>query len=176
MGALVDNSDILRQRTNAHICWIHHTGKDLAKGARGHSSLRAATDTEIEVSHEPASGARIIKVTKQRDLATGGTELAGKLVPVDLGVNGWGKPVTACVVEGADVPVKSFRPNGAVQKAILSILKSHNGSMIKKELRDAILDMGMGKSGFYNAIQTLIEANEVADGMTTYQLVHFVHS
>ena len=27
---------------------VHHTGKDAAKGARGHSSLRAAIDTEID--------------------------------------------------------------------------------------------------------------------------------
>ena len=31
---------------------VHHTGKDTAKGARGHSLLRAATDTEIEVKRE----------------------------------------------------------------------------------------------------------------------------
>jgi len=28
---------------------IHHSGKDKNKGARGHSSLRAAVDTEIEI-------------------------------------------------------------------------------------------------------------------------------
>lgn len=62
MGALVVNLDRIRQATGAHLMVVHHTGKDAARGARGHSLLRAATDTEIEV------GAGAIKVTKQRDL------------------------------------------------------------------------------------------------------------
>ena len=40
----------------------HAVSGDRAKGARGHSLLRAATDTEIEVAD------RVISVTKQRDL------------------------------------------------------------------------------------------------------------
>ena len=47
MGALVRNSDRLRRETGAAVAWVHHTGKDTAKGARGHSLLRAATDVEI---------------------------------------------------------------------------------------------------------------------------------
>lgn len=62
MGAIVKNMDRLRAATLAHLLVVHHSGKDRAKGARGHSLLRAATDTEIEV----ADGA--ITVTKQRDI------------------------------------------------------------------------------------------------------------
>jgi RecA-family ATPase len=52
MGALVMNDDAVRNATGAHLLFVHHTGKDAAKGARGHSLLRAATDTKIELSRE----------------------------------------------------------------------------------------------------------------------------
>jgi hypothetical protein len=64
MGALVKNGDLLRNATQAHQLWIHHSGKDRARGARGHSLLRAATDTEIEVADNT------IVATKQRDIET----------------------------------------------------------------------------------------------------------
>lgn len=40
---LVRNLDLLRRGTGSNIMLIHHSGKDIARGARGHSSLRAAT-------------------------------------------------------------------------------------------------------------------------------------
>jgi hypothetical protein len=102
MGALVRNGDRLRELTGAHVLWVHHSGKDAARGARGHSLLRAATDTEIEVTQEKHSGLRTARVTKQRDLASNGEELHAKLRPLELGVNQWGGAVTACVVEGVE--------------------------------------------------------------------------
>ena len=44
MGNLVKHMDKVRHTLKAHLCVIHHSGKDKAKGARGHSLLRAATD------------------------------------------------------------------------------------------------------------------------------------
>jgi RecA-family ATPase len=37
MGALVINTDKVRQLTGAALIYIHHSGKDAALGARGHS-------------------------------------------------------------------------------------------------------------------------------------------
>lgn len=119
MGALVRNSDRLRELTGAHIAWVHHSGKDVARGARGHSLLRAAVDTEIEVTHDVATGIRYAKVTKQRDLGSHGLELCAKLRPIELGLNQWGRPVTACVVD----PVES---DGRVMKRAAKALRSHN--------------------------------------------------
>ena len=99
MGALVMNGAVLQEMTGAHVLWVHHTGKDAARGARGHSLLRAKTDTEVEISHDRETGLRTAKISKQRDLSSDGMELAAKLLPVDLGIDRWGKPITACVVE-----------------------------------------------------------------------------
>jgi hypothetical protein len=101
MGALVANGTRIQQAIECHVSWIHHSGKDDAKGARGHSLLRAATDTEIEiVADGPARGAR---VTKQRELDCSG-DFAFTLRVVELGTNRRGKPVTSCVVEHDDGP------------------------------------------------------------------------
>lgn len=98
MTALVGTGDLIRQETGAALIWIHHSGKDLARGARGHSSLRAATDTEIEVTVEGKT--HLARVTKQREMDTSG-EFAFRLTVVELGTNRRGKAVTSCVVEAA---------------------------------------------------------------------------
>ena len=103
MGALVRGADRVRVVTGAHLSFIHHTGKDETKGARGHSLLRAAVDTEIEIKRiGGARGAIAVTVTKQRDLDIG-PPLAFQLATVELGTNRRGKPVTSCIVEEATI-------------------------------------------------------------------------
>jgi hypothetical protein len=99
MTALIRNIDAIREATGSHIMLVHHTGKDTARGARGHSSLRAATDTEIEVGND--NGARAALVTKQRDYQ-GGETFAFGLKSVTLGHDQDGDEVTSCVVETVD--------------------------------------------------------------------------
>jgi hypothetical protein len=104
MTALIRNIDALRAATQAHIMLVHHTGKDTARGARGHSSLRAATDTEIEVQttdDEDGAQHRAAMVTKQRDYA-GSDSFAFTLKSVTLGHDQDGDEVTSCVVESAN--------------------------------------------------------------------------
>lgn len=92
MGLLVRHCDRLRAATGATVNLIHHTGKDKSKGARGSSSLRAATDTEIEVD------AGVVTVQKQRDMARA-EPLHFQLKTVEIGRRTDGRAVTACVVE-----------------------------------------------------------------------------
>ena len=99
MTALIKNVDMIREATGAHVMLVHHTGKDTARGARGHSSLRAALDTEIEVQAE--DNWRAALVTKQRDNASG-QEFPFTLHSVSLGVDDDGDEVTSCVIESAN--------------------------------------------------------------------------
>lgn len=119
MTAFIKNVDRIRQATGAHIMIVHHTGKDVTKGARGHSSLRAATDTEIEVATDDTD-VRLAKVTKQRDLQ-GGDEFAFRLDAVALGVDDDGDTVTTCVVVPVEDRPRSddALPSRAICKAIL---------------------------------------------------------
>lgn len=106
MGAFVRNCDRIRAETGAHLMIVHHAGKDVAKGMRGHSSLRAATDTEIELTIEPQSRLVTAAVKKQRELPTEG-EFHQTLIVVEVGRDDEGDPITSCVL----VPVEgSVRP------------------------------------------------------------------
>ncbi len=102
MGVLVRKADVVRAHSGAHICFIHHSGKDKARGARGHSSLRAAVDTEIEISRAEEADYSTVKIAKQRDMEKG-EDAYFKLKKVELGENRHGEKVTSCVVEPYDV-------------------------------------------------------------------------
>lgn len=97
MTALVKNVDRIRAETGAHVCLIHHSGKDDARGARGHSSLRAAVDTELEVSVGEDGKSRVMTVKKQRDMEYG-APIPFWLEGVTLGENRRGKRITSCTI------------------------------------------------------------------------------
>jgi hypothetical protein len=100
MSKLMSSADLIRERTGACIMLVHHIGKERGQGARGHSSLRAACDTEIEVWKEDDDDVIVAKATKQRDLEVG-REFRYRLRQVELGRDSDGDPITTCIVERA---------------------------------------------------------------------------
>ena len=96
MGALVLHCDKIRAATGATVHLIHHSGKNQAAGARGHSSLRAATDTEIEIRPGEIEG------TKQRDMEKA-SSLSFRLEDVTLGVDDDGDTIHSVVAVVEDV-------------------------------------------------------------------------
>ncbi|TDR93515.1 bifunctional DNA primase/polymerase-like protein [Enterovirga rhinocerotis] len=101
MGALVACMTALQSETKAHVMVIHHTGKDAARGARGHSLLRAAIDTEIEVVSDGPGHGRI-QVTKQRDMELGFEtkfELRDRVLGVDSEASALQRPLPAAMLE-----------------------------------------------------------------------------
>jgi hypothetical protein len=64
MGAAVAAADLLRDAGRA-VLLVHHSGKDQAKGSRGHSSLIGAADTVLRITGD---GRRIrVEVEHQKD-------------------------------------------------------------------------------------------------------------
>lgn len=120
MTRLIGNLDVLRDLTHAHIMVVHHSGKDTAAGARGHSSLRAATDTEIELEVEDTL--RIAKTTKQRDMEPK-PPFGFTLHVHELGNDEDGDQVTTCTILPADEETmkeaKAKKPQGTNQKIII---------------------------------------------------------
>jgi hypothetical protein len=118
MGALVKNLDAIRAATGAHVMAIHHSGKDRAKGARGHSLLRAATDTEIEVEDGK------IVATKQRDIEARAS-LVFHLEGVTVGTDDEGRVISsavACIAqEGQEAPREPIA--GALSDAALDLIR-----------------------------------------------------
>lgn len=96
LGVILNHCKALNQYTGASIVLVHHTGKDESKGARGHSSLRAACDAELEVSRK--DDARKLKVTKLKDGGADGEEFAFRLVPIEVDVF-TDEALSSCVVD-----------------------------------------------------------------------------
>lgn len=79
VGLAVEHLDMIRRAAGSCVLIVHHAGKDVSKGARGASALKAAMDTEIEVI---GSESRLtVKNTKQKDAAED-MPLHLKLTPV----------------------------------------------------------------------------------------------
>jgi hypothetical protein len=137
MGSLVSNTDKVRQATRAAVAFVHHSGKDTAKGARGHSLLRAATDTEIEILQLDKDSPAVATVTKQRELEIEG-QFPFTLQVIELGNNRRGKPVTSCVVieteiigtETGQLGQSRVPPNGAIGLRALKIAMSQNSAKL----------------------------------------------
>jgi hypothetical protein len=132
MGALVKHLDALRVATKAHVMVVHHSGKDTAKGARGHSLLRAATDTEIEIQ------AGVAKITKQRDMDMG-APIGFDLKVVDLGTSRDGETVTSCVVIPLTESQMEFQGDVEFRLALMTValrdaVKANGGRPVAVEL------------------------------------------
>jgi putative DNA primase/helicase len=113
--------DEIRAATGAAILLIHHVGKDASKGARGHSSLRAAVDTELLV--EGRENPRTITVTKQRDLPTV-DPMAFDLEAVTIGTDPVTfENITACIVRHSTTPPPRKAPTGKQQATLLAELE-----------------------------------------------------
>jgi len=120
MSKLIAGLDAIRERTGVHIMLVHHSGKDASKGARGASALRAACDTEIELSFDEETRVRTARATKQRDMETG-AEINFVLQIVELGQDADGDQVTTCIIREAtreemEEVHNDARPQGQNQK------------------------------------------------------------
>jgi putative DNA primase/helicase len=156
MGLVVRRIDRIRTECKAHFLLIHHSGKAAAAGARGWSGIRAAVDTEIEVTDAPTG--RCAEITKQRDLSTKGERIGFRLDTVTLGSTKWGAPATSCVLVATDAPDKpKGKRMGEVEGAVVEFLRSHKVG-IKKAAVVAHFEGRYEKGPVYRAMKTLVAA------------------
>ena len=83
MGEAIEALKVIARETNSTVIIVHHAGKVLERGQRGHSSLGASVETEIEVSQDSNSGSIKAKVVKMRT-APDGWETSYKLELISL--------------------------------------------------------------------------------------------
>ena len=161
MGLVVRRFDRIRTACNAHFLLIHHSGKAAANGARGWSGIRAAVDTEIEVTDSPSG--RCAEITKQRDLSTKGERIGFRLDTVTLGTTKWGAAATSCVVVPADAPDK---PQGKrvseVGGAVLEYLRTQPAGKKKREVVEHFQPL-YDKSAVYRELKKLVTAGQVLE-------------
>jgi hypothetical protein len=120
-------ADALREAApGCAVLGVHHTGKDAARGTRGHSSLPAAVDWSLAITAQD-DGTRLATVDKVRDGVA--ADFGFRLRVVDLGTDRDGEPVTTCLVEPM-VGVtpgrrqRSSEPRGAIQRLVLNVLRA----------------------------------------------------
>jgi hypothetical protein len=106
MGKAIKSSDtmhrILKVKKSGPgpvIWWVHHSGKDAARGARGHSSAMGAVDCALEVKR--MGHARVLTVVKQKD-GEDNIQVAFELERVQVGMRDDLTPITSCVVKPLD--------------------------------------------------------------------------
>ena len=91
MGAFIHNMGRIQRILNCALMIIHHAGKDSSKGLRGHSSLLAAVDSQLEIIKidappDPASeiaGRGLILISKMKD-GQDGVKIGFEMVKVEI--------------------------------------------------------------------------------------------
>jgi hypothetical protein len=123
MGEILEGAKELQALTGGLVVLIHHTGKDAARGLRGHSSLFAAMDAAIEVTRD--GDRREWKVSKAKD-GQDGEAFPFRLEVVQLPPDEDGEPVSSCVVR-RDVSAAEIArvklPQGGNQRLVLEALR-----------------------------------------------------
>lgn len=120
MGMIINHLKVLQEATDSLVLIIHHTGKNTSAGLRGHSSLKAALDTNIEVT---SGDNRSWVIEKNKD-GPDGQSFAFKLEAVNLGVDSDGEQITSCVVErNTSLLFKKPEPTGKDQKPAFNLIK-----------------------------------------------------
>ena len=160
MGVVLQHADAIRSATGATFLWIHHTGKDQARGMRGWSGMRAAIDTEIEITVDEATGLRSAEITKQRDLPGKGDRLGFRLETVHLGHNRWGTPRGSCVVVPSDAPpaksTRGKRPS-EIAGAITEFMTGRSGGCLRGALAKHF-DGRYVRTSVYREIGKMVDA------------------
>jgi ABC-type polar amino acid transport system ATPase subunit len=150
MGEILSATKKIQSATNGLVLIIHHTGKDTSKGLRGHSSLFAALDGAIEITH--SNKQRYWKIAKSKD-SESGTEFNFSLNPVYLGIDADNEPISSCTIGIGLAGIITQRPPvGKHQKpAFGAIKKAISASSID---RISVEDATSAVSGTLTAIQS----------------------
>ena len=124
MSEAVAGADAIREATGAHVCLVHHAGKEDAKGMRGSSALLGAADTVIQITADKGSGGKVAEIEKQKE-DDAGRQIAFKLESVELGeVDEDGDQIRSAVValddQGGD---QSMRALPAAVRAYIQAFK-----------------------------------------------------
>mgnify|MGYP001572804065 CR=1 FL=1 len=119
MTEVISAADYLRDEFRAATGFVHHSGKDVERGARGHSSLFAAADCVLRVDE------RVATIDKVRD-GVSGERFPFSLQPIILGQDSDGEDVTTCLLSESETGAQPLRPMkglGKNQKPILDAIR-----------------------------------------------------
>lgn len=122
MGEVITAAKALQAELGGLVLLVSHTGKDVTKGLRGHSSLHAALDCAVEVRRD--GDRREWQIAKAKD-GDDGEAHPFRLDVVEVGEDDDGEPVTSCIVmadEAAHVATRPKLPKGGNQRIVWDAL------------------------------------------------------
>jgi len=120
MGGFITQAGKIQAIYLCAMLLIHHSGKDITKGLRGHSSLLGAVDTELEIQRQDSVinsadtsvvGNAILTVTKQKDGADSIT-VGIEVVNVEIGESALGFEIITSLAVRPNPEIANSRPKG----------------------------------------------------------------
>ena len=140
MGSFITSMGKIQEFLACALMVLHHSGKDLAKGLRGHSSLLGAVDTQLEILRFEDQAKGIISLTKQKD-GQDGIRIGFEMTEVEISSSSLGfDPVVSLAVQASDEAV-----NQASKKAKNNAGKGRNQSIAMESLGNVIKQKGIQK-------------------------------
>jgi hypothetical protein len=121
MGAFITQAGKLQELFECALMVIHHSGKDVTKGLRGHSSLLGAVDTELEIQRQDSVinsadpsviGNAILTVSKQKDGADS-IQIGIEIVMVEIGTSDLGFEITTSLAIRHNPDIANDKPKGS---------------------------------------------------------------
>jgi hypothetical protein len=140
MGSFITSMGKIQEFLSCALMVLHHSGKDLAKGLRGHSSLLGAVDTQLEILRFDEQSKGVISLTKQKD-GQDNIRIGFEMVEVEISGSSLGfDPVVSLAVKASDEAI-----NQVSSKAKNNAGKGRNQSIAMDSLRTMIKQKGMQK-------------------------------
>jgi hypothetical protein len=145
MGLTTNACARIADATGGLVVLVHHTGKDMDRGMRGHNSLFAAADCVVLVQRSGEH--RAFEVKKAKD-GEDGIGAGFELETVVLGVDPDGDQVTSCVVTAAEAPDAKTRqavPRGvapalvALKELLPEVSSAGPPRVLEERWRDAFV-------------------------------------
>lgn len=160
---------------------VHHTGNNVEHGdrSRGSSALKAACDFEIKCDKG------LLTFTKVKD-GEQPEPIEFKLVPVEIGIDDNGEPITSCIVKYGERSAKNKEvPLTAGERELLELVKMNPG-ILTGDLRTALFNQrkerdpdakydtikkafGRSLDGLIDKQKVFIDGNSVKEGQGTKQ-------
>lgn len=109
IAAFLHHVELLREKSGAHVCIVHHIGKDKERGPRGASQIRDVADTCIEIMRPGDGDVFRAEIVKQKD-GEDGTVFTYTLAKSVVGKDEDGEDITSCTVQAADATPGADRP------------------------------------------------------------------
>ena len=128
MGPVLSNIKAIQSATGATVMAVHHAGKDLTRGSRGWSGIKAAAEAQLEVVRDEETNQRHVRIEKMKD-GEDGARYGFQLEVLQVGVDEDGDAITSCVAVPVDyvAPVKAekgagLRRRGRIENHVLEVL------------------------------------------------------